>query len=995
MSSTLTDRNPEIFSNEYTPPDKIDFDNIMCCARADSMRDTPHAKNPHARIAAKFRVSRNALAIGKAALYHTPADTRYPSGRLPAESDTDTEALIIPLTGMKRVPRMGHHLDTATGKWCEDQYEHTLVSPLTTTGVHVVPLDGSPSHTVGSGILQPFDWDELPGIVVVTQNPLDALALWTVGICAVAVPNAGTGLETLLNVIHFYRKEEGFDGLDDTLKKRGWFWADAAGASLSAWASINAGAMKSAGIKGVELSWWTTCPVGDWVRDRVPAVTSGQDLVDLGNTLAAIIEDNSSDSGDMPESPTIIDSPPKCVTLPLESLAALVPDADYRRCLSDAARSRRELYPMERLAAEEASLAADSGDVAEYRHWMRVGLWATIAETEQDENDHLTGPRTVVADEMGSLPYVVLGNKICRRNVDDDGTVKDTVYCNFDARITAEILRDDGTETTTVFELQGVLCDGTPLPPIQVPVDEFDELKWVTKGWFSGPNIYVEHAANGHVRVAIKYLSQPVPRRTNYTHTGWRKIGGRWVYLTAGGGISGTGIVPDVAVDFERNNLGNYKLPKPPEPSKRAGYVRSSLALLDGLAPNRVMYPLYSAMACAIFGETQTIVALNGNTGSYKSEIAALIQQHWGSGMTRPKLPGSWRSTANYLEIQGHHSKDSVLVVDDFLAGNGAEANKMHDKAENFLRGVGNCSARGRLNQDATAKASRPAQCLVITTGECSPRGPSLQARMMQLDLERKMVDLKRLKTCQKDAASGKYSSAMAGFVEWVAPQYEILKKWFTDQIEIQRDLYTKSGQHARMGTQVGTLITGLMCWLEFAQYCGAVTPDEVKLHLERADISMSEAAVLQSNDQQSEDPSGKFLRLLAASIASGHSHLASMDGNEPSGENAGRWGWRSGYPQGNLVGWVDGTDLYLEPDSSYAAACSLAKTQNDGFQIGRRDLNKRLETAGFLVRTDKRQATVRVMLDGTRRNVLCLKVGSLAGEKPTDVEAGELFESL
>ncbi len=33
-----------------------------------------------------------------------------------------------------------------------------------------------------------------------------------------------------------------------------------------------------------------------------------------------------------------------------------------------------------------------------------------------------------------------------------------------------------------------------------------------------------------------------------------------------------------------------------------------------------------------------------------KSELSALVQQHWGAGLTARNLPGSWSGTGNALE---------------------------------------------------------------------------------------------------------------------------------------------------------------------------------------------------------------------------------------------------------------------------------------------------------------------------------------------------------
>ncbi|MCE9564038.1 MAG: hypothetical protein K8U57_18500 [Planctomycetes bacterium] len=986
--SSLSPKINLLFSDNLTHG-KIEFDGIMQCARADSILTQPYRE-----LAAKFRVSRTAMALAKAGLYHSAGTTRYPHDRLPLEIDPGSEALVIPLTGTLRVPR-----------------HECIVAPLTATGMYVVPTNGEPPYTIGTGIVQPDDWDQLPGIVVVVQSPLDCLLLWSVGICSVAVPHVGTDLETLLNVIHFYgkefsdsrllnfyRKESGDSGLlNDTLKKRGWFWADPAGESLSAWASVNAGAMKNAGLKGVELSWWTTCSVGDWVRESVPSVTCSEHLIEIGDTLAAIVEDNSAESGDMPESPTLSDSPPpKCDTLPLAALETLVPEAPYRKYLSVTARSRHDLEPMERFAAEAAALAEANGDEAEVKHWVRVGEWATRVAAECFDLPVPARPTSGVTDVKESLPYVVSGNQICIESIDANSEVKRTALCNFTAVITSDITRDDGTEKTRTFGVQGCL-HGTPLEPIQVSSADFDEMKWPAKEWGAEPNVYAVKSVKDHLRSAIRFLSGRIPRRTIYTHTGWREIGGRWVYLTAGGAIGSTGVVPDVTVDFGDSSLKHYLLPEPSHIADQARYVRASLGLLNGLADDRIMYPLFASIWRAVLGESSTILAINGLTGAKKSQLAALFQQHWGKTMDAQHLPASWQPTANVLERIGHNAKDAGLVVDDFCPPNGHEAAKYHAKADDLLRGAGNGSSRGRMRADTTLRPSKPTRCLIVTTGETSPRGQSLQARMLQLDLVKEMVDEDRLTVCQQDAANGDYAHAMSAFVQWLAPQYAEMKRGLASEIINERDLVAQNGQHGRTRTIVADLLVGLSWFLEFAQTVGAISKEQALSHLERAQNSLADAAVRQTEDQSSEEPTGKFLRLLSAAIAGGNAHVAAPDGSEP--DKSGQWGWRDRHPLGTCVGWVDGDDLYLEPALSFGAACDVAESVNDGFHIGVRDLQKRLDSAGLLVGVKAgRQRTARKTLGGkTSRPVLHLKVSSLVAndDQPTQRELDDCYDSL
>ena len=80
------------------------------------------------------------------------------------------------------------------------------------------------------------------------------------------------------------------------------------------------------------------------------------------------------------------------------------------------------------------------------------------------------------------------------------------------------------------------------------------------------------------MRVAIQLLSRDAPRRTVYTHTGWRQDAGRWVYLHAAGAIGPDGPVAGVEVDLP-NALRHYVLPEPPVGPELAAAIRASRSL--------------------------------------------------------------------------------------------------------------------------------------------------------------------------------------------------------------------------------------------------------------------------------------------------------------------------------------------------------------------------------------------------------------------------------
>jgi hypothetical protein len=118
--------------------------------------------------------------------------------------------------------------------------------------------------------------------------------------------------------------------------------------------------------------------------------------------------------------------------------------------------------------------------------------------------------------------------------------------------------------------------------------------------------------------------------------------------------------------------------------------------------------------------------------------------------------------------------------------------------------------------------------------------------------------------------------------------------------------------------------------------------------------------------------------------MSSGRAHVAAPDGNRPNA-NGGAWGWRlNAYethePMGDRVGWLDGEDLYLDPDAAYAAVQRLGQDIGDRIALTPQTLRKRLKERGILAtcETQRRMLTVRRTLEGQRREVLHLRAEAL-----------------
>jgi hypothetical protein len=590
--------------------------------------------------------------------------------------------------------------------------------------------------------------------------------------------------------------------------------------------------------------------------------------------------------------------------------------------------------------------------------------------------------------------YRVVGGRIVWEVQTEDG-VKEIPLANFEARVVEQVTLDDGADRSVRLAVEGSLQDGTPLPRVEIAAAEFSRLEWVVTSWGTRACPLPGQGYKDRLRAAVQLLSGDVPCRTVYGHLGWREIGGRWLYLHAGGAVGPDGPGEGVEVSVP-DALTPYTLPDPPRGPALVRAVRASLGVLR-LGPDRLAYPLLAAVYRVVLGACDFALHLCGPTGAGKSERAALCQQHFGAGMDRLHLPGSWLGTGNSQEALAFAAKDAVLVVDDFAPGGAADVARAHREADRLLRAQGNRSGRGRCKVDGSLRAAKPPRGLIVSTGEDVPRGQSLRSRLLALETTADDMNWQALTACQEDAAAGLYAQALAAFLSWLAPRYGEVRDGLDAARSGLRALAAAAGQHARTPGIVADLALGLHHLLDFAREVGAVDAATAAAHWERGWAALCEAAAAQDEHVRSAEPVGHFLRLLNTALASGEAHVAGTDGVTfyvP--DNPAAWGWREAkiggddyrlewQPRGKRIGWADGKHLYLDPGAAYAVAQALARTQGETQPVGDRTLWRRLHEQGLLTAVDAQEDgttrfAVRRRLEGRRRSVLCLRADVLEG---------------
>ena len=568
----------------------------------------------------------------------------------------------------------------------------------------------------------------------------------------------------------------------------------------------------------------------------------------------------------------------------------------------------------------------------------------------------------------------------------DKPTQHDTIaipLTNFTAEIVSDLVEDDGAEEKHTFEIEARL--GERQRRFEVPASRFASMNWVAEHLGASAFVYPGFGYEKHAAVAIQSLSGEITERRCFAHTGWRQIEGEWAYLHAGGAIGPIGPLTGVEVAMGDGRLGDCLLPEPPENKALVETVQASLRFLD-LAPPGVAYPLLAAVYRAALGEASPVdlsVHLVGPTGAHKTELTAIVQAHYGSAFNSRNLPGNWESTDNALEKQAFLLKDAALVVDDFApTGTTGDVARMHRRADRLVRAQGNRSGRGRMWADGTLRPQYHPRGLVVSSGEDTPRGQSLRARMLISEISPGDVDLEVLTEMQRAAAEGLLACAMSGYIAYLASRMGELKESLPVRQKELRALGV--GTHARTPDVVASLALGLETFLQFATEVGAVTKSEAGETWDAGWEALVEAAAAQAEHQASEEPTQQFRELLEAAIGGGDAYLADAQTDEKP-ENPGRWGWRYGLdewrPRGKRIGWLAGDgSLLLEPGVAFGTAQRMARDQGIALLVNQRTMWKRMQEKGLLASRDvtRGRNTTRATIDGNRKTVIHLVPGAL-----------------
>lgn len=558
---------------------------------------------------------------------------------------------------------------------------------------------------------------------------------------------------------------------------------------------------------------------------------------------------------------------------------------------------------------------------------------------------------------------------------------------NFIAEITKETRYIDGRSHVSMLTIRG-RRNGRELPELTIPASEFPGMSWILPHWGVQCCVRAGSGAKDDLRAAIQLASDAVDVTNVFRHSGWtsEKDDGDPAYLSTSGAITKDGLDTSQTVELP-HELRYIALQ---DPNRVTPEAINALIRTAYLGPLKICAALLASSIRATFGGSDYALHITGRSGTFKSEIASIYQSAFGPESTARNLPGSWSSTANALEALAFYAKDAIMVIDDFIPVGGSwQLRAYQQKADQIIRGAGNQAGRQRLNDTSHLQETMYPRGLILSTGEDTPEGMSLRARLFMFELAKGDINTNTLTRAQQDRMLT--SIAMSHFIMWQARNRRQVKE-VVEQTRLRKRAELVGIGHARTPGMVADMIAALTVYSAYLADTKHWPAEDIACFFEQTSNAILDAANTQAAYITESDPAELFVAALMMILSAKHGHFATIAGGIP--QEASHLGWiedRSGQmiaykPGGARLGWVDIVDrvLYLNADTGYE---DIKKRTGQLLTLTKATMWKRLSEAGLLDRIDHTRGrnTIRITAEKLTKNALALRLDAILTQNEAD----------
>jgi len=554
--------------------------------------------------------------------------------------------------------------------------------------------------------------------------------------------------------------------------------------------------------------------------------------------------------------------------------------------------------------------------------------------------------RDLAAEQYGKIfGYRVDRGRICQETQEGPKPL-----ANFVALPVAVVERDDGVTQVKEMVFDGWSADGGALPRVRIKANQFNTMNWVAEYWDFAAGILPGTATKDRLRYVITEVGRVTAERvTQYTHTGWRRIGGKWAYLYQGGAIGADWVTVDLG-----SGLSSYRLDgSGADGFDRISYREGAMTVLRlmGCMADHVGMPLLGTLFLAPLREFLAATGVGpayalfllGGTGTRKSTAAALGLSLFGD-FTARSLPASFNDTANFIRKKAFLLKDAPIVVDDYHPVTSlVERKKMEATAQSLARAFGDGAERGRMKSDLSLQEAMPPRGVAIISGEDLPSvGQSGLERFYIVHVKKNEIPVTEgLTEVQELARQGYLQKAMRGYIKWLLKQADEMPGMLHDDFMKNRSLASNRmrDEHGRPSEAIAHMMLGYQCMLRYMRDVEAITTEEAEQMLTEAWEVTTADSRRQADDMREERPSRLFLASvseLLVSKAAGVVDLTAPEGRQGAG---GR----------EMIGYMDANFYYLMPNVAYRSVAKLCNEQGQAFPLTVKMLYKQMREDGIL----------------------------------------------
>lgn len=511
------------------------------------------------------------------------------------------------------------------------------------------------------------------------------------------------------------------------------------------------------------------------------------------------------------------------------------------------------------------------------------------------------------------------------------------------------ITKDDGIEQAQYIQLQPIR-KGEPLP-----VKEISYKKFSSSGLFEELDFSLRPAVGRSIvqyyQDSVRMQFENMEKKTVYTHTGWRKVGGRWLYLHCGGAVGD--VDNSLSVELSDSRLNRMYTFSGDNSSEKYNTLKNFL----GCAKADIIYPLTSYLFLAplieFFGAADCFPGFSfyllGKSQSGKSTLAALALCFFGS-FGNKTLPASFNDTANSIAAKGFMLKDTVMVIDDFCpSGSKREADEKIKIFEKLSAAYGDRLGRSRLDSDSTLKENKTVRGLALITGELLPQvAQSRLGRNIFITMER---DTERFKRYVLPVNKNKehLSQIMAEYIAWLSKRADKLPAELVARFNDLR-LTFENADYGRISEAAAFLAVAFEYLAEFLAEVQAFPLQDIAKHKMQCFNALKKLSAEQQEFLEEAEPCKVFLEALNSLLLAGKVYVRNIEEGYTSLLDA---------DKADFIGYEDSRYYYLLPEEAYKAVFRACGDKGSFFPLSYRDLAKELADK-HIIQTENGRATKR-----------------------------------